>query len=128
MGIATLHYQLTKNCFYLALMACCGFLIHYQFDLITLVVLLCAIMVIFYVKNEYGILSFFGSISYSMYLIYSLVFIYVNGIARKIFNVTNQYELFYFIINLLVVIGICYLLNLVLEKPFIKLSKKLSYK
>lgn len=128
MGIATLHYQQTKNKCYLLSLLISGIITYINFDLTIVLLILLSTAVILLQKRTYKLLNFMGRISYSLYLIHPLVLVIITGIIKKLIPSYQQHEILVLCIQLLFALIIANLLYSLIEKPAIALSKKISYK
>lgn len=76
--------------------------------------------------KEYKILNFFGNISYSLYLVHGIVFtllsLYENDIP--IYNSGNGVNRLLFSVSICIVIS--YFVHIYIEKPFIKLGRRIT--
>ena len=90
------------------------------------VVSISAVLGIYYIKRVPAVLLFPGTISYSLYLIHNVLITRFMSLSAKFFPGVP------IVVHLLLCIAFCigaaYLFYLVIEKPFHKLSKKISYK
>ena len=127
LGMATMHYQNTKHWAYLATMFLCSVIICYHFSLLVLALVIIAILMIAFMHVKLSLLNFLGTISYSLYIIHPLVLLYINSITKRIYPNVNDYELIYLFVQLLTAIGFAYVFYLAIERPAIKLSKRLNY-
>ncbi|WP_316824791.1 acyltransferase [Pedobacter miscanthi] len=126
MGIALIEYQMTKKNIYAICFIVCGILTYLHFDLLTLALILASAAVVVLNKKKYLILIFFGNISYSLYLIHPLVLLYLNGITRRFLPHLLSYQLIVLMMQLIFSIAVAYLFYFLIEKPSIKLSKKIK--
>lgn len=127
LGIAAMHFQQSKSKWYLMVMLFCAIMI-YSFDgPLVLALLGASILVIYLFNYKVAVFNFLGKISYSLYLIHSLVLIYTVGITKKIVPNYSDYELPFFFFSIAMAIAVAYLFYLLVEKPSIALSKKIVY-
>jgi peptidoglycan/LPS O-acetylase OafA/YrhL len=126
MGIACMHYFESKEKAFLLSMLFSLTLISVHFGLmITLLIVAAGILLIFNKKTNVA-LKFLGDISYSLYIIHPLVLIYSTGIIKKLFTSYHQYELLVLLSQLIMAIIAAYLLYITVERPSIRLSKKIK--
>lgn len=86
-------------------------------------------LAIAFVSFSNVITEFFGKISYSLYLFHITFAVYIDLVFRKLFNQSSSFignaslVSFY----LLLIIFLSYLMHIVVERPFIKMSSKITY-
>lgn len=127
MGIAIMHYHLTKRNEYLICSAFSAMLVFLNFNLPILLLLIAVTFFISYVKKISTYFNFLGEISYSLYIIHPLVLIYLIGLLKKL-PIAPSLELLLLLVKVLIAIGSAYIFYILIERPPIRYSKKISYK
>jgi len=101
-------------------------LIFFKSGIPEAVISLMTILIIIGVKNSNPIFDFFGKISFSLYLLHGVI-------GSRIINLSVNFtsDIFYrqlvILVALLVSIGCAYLFYILIEKPFLKFSQKITY-
>lgn len=85
-----------------------------------------ALIILFYWKLRHKILDFFSNISFSLYLSHTSVGGKVINLGLRFAKSNTQHYLL-FVLALFTSIGFAYLFYLIIEKPFIRLSKRIIY-
>ncbi|MCU4175079.1 acyltransferase family protein [Carboxylicivirga sp. N1Y90] len=86
-----------------------------------------SLIILFQPGIKSRLFNFLGKISYSLYLIHTLIVFFIINIAHKLPSSIGA-KVFVTIIAITATIGISYLQYIFVEKPFIKLSKRIKYK
>ena len=86
-----------------------------------------ALIILFNWKLRHKILDFFSNISFSLYLTHTTIGGKVINLGLRFAKTDFQHYLL-FLLALSASVGFAYLFFLVVEKPFIKVSKKILYK
>ncbi|MES2446448.1 MAG: acyltransferase [Bacteroidota bacterium] len=126
LGMALLHYNMSKLKAYLVVILFCGILICLKIGVLSLILVIIAGLLITYSNKKFKPLTFLGDISYSLYIIHPLVLIYLLGTFKRL-NIHFYDDLMKLTINISITIGFAYVLYRLVEKPSISLSKKISY-
>jgi exopolysaccharide production protein ExoZ len=126
-GIATMHYHLTKEKEYLIAIIFSAIIIVLNFNIYLLGLIIGVIFFVSYVKKINNIFNFLGKISYSLYIIHPLVLIYLIGIYKKVSFLQNH-EILKMVTQVLIAMMCAYAFYILIEKPSIKISKKIAYK
>ena len=103
-------------------------LIAFKFGLIVFFILLFSILLILFLKKSIRILSFFGDISYSLYLTHVLIHIVLLGSLKKLHIDVDQHQLFWLFMQVVTAVTFAYVFYLFIEKPSLNWSKKVIYK
>lgn len=131
MGIITFLYKksILKNLefyFCLILLVVLGFIqIGYKEALFGVATCLA----IAFVNFSNIITEFFGKISYSLYLFHVTFAVYIDLVFRKFFNPASSFigNASLVSLYLLLIIFLSYLMHVIVERPFIKISSKITY-
>ncbi|MFD0941965.1 acyltransferase family protein [Pedobacter boryungensis] len=126
-GIATMHYHLTKEKKYLIPIVFSAVSIFLNFNIGILLLIVGVAIFVSFIKKISKIFDFLGTISYSLYIIHPLVLIYLLGIYKKL-SIPKNLELLTLTSQLLIAIICAYIFYILIEKPSITLSKKIAYK
>jgi exopolysaccharide production protein ExoZ len=103
-------------------------LIIFKFSIGLLLLLTISAIAILFVKRHNRLLFTLGNMSYSLYLTHGLIFIIVIGLLKQLrFNLEDN-QLLGLSIEVSVALFVAYLFYVVIEKPSLKLSKKIFYK
>jgi len=87
-----------------------------------------SVVVLLFVKVHFGLLYHFGNISYSLYLIHSLVFIFTVGILKRLNFDLQKNQLMALTIEVLLAVVAAFMFYLLIELPSLRMSKKIFYK
>lgn len=100
--------------------------VFFLFGLVNAIISLFTVLTIVLVKKSTPVLTFLGNISFSLYLLHILI---GSRIINLSVNFTNNetYRVGIIFIALLVSIACAYVFYIIVEKPFIKLSQKITY-
>ncbi|MFA6276970.1 MAG: acyltransferase [Pedobacter sp.] len=128
LGISSLHFQQSRNKWYLSIMILDAIIIYLHDGYLILFLLTISILIIYLFKYKIAILNFLGKISYSLYVIHPLIFIYINGITKKTIPNLINYELLFLCVQITTALGLAYVFYLLIEKPTIAISKKIVYR
>jgi exopolysaccharide production protein ExoZ len=100
----------------------------YQFGLAIALFLLLSAGILLFVKSDFRPLNFLGNISYSLYLTHSLVFLVVTSLLKKLQFDLGKTQLLWLALEVALAIIIAYGFYLLVEKPSLRLSKKVFYR
>ena len=98
----------------------------YFFKWFYIAVALIALLIILKTNISFKIGNFFGKISYSLYLLHTIIGWKLINLSSRFFTSTES-RIVIMIAIILLTILFSYISYLILEKPFIKLSKKIKY-
>lgn len=98
----------------------------YFFKWFYVAVALIALLIILKSNMSFKIGNFFGKISYSLYLFHTIIGWKLINLSSRFFTSTGS-RIVIMIAIILLTIFFSYISYLILEKPFIKLSKKIKY-
>ena len=103
-------------------------LIGCKFGLPILILLAATSLVILFFKFPVKLFSFMGNISYSLYLIHTLIMEGLLRIEIKLHLEVGNYPFFWLLIEVLIAISIAFIFYLIVEKPAVAFSKRFQYK
>jgi peptidoglycan/LPS O-acetylase OafA/YrhL len=98
----------------------------YFFKWFYIAVALIALLIILKTNISFKIGNFFGKISYSLYLLHTIIGWKLINLSSRFFTSTES-RFVIMIAIILLTIFFSYIMYLLVEKPFIKLSKKIKY-
>ena len=113
-----------KNIVLPLLIAC---FIGYRFGLSILALLVISSFIVLYFKTSVKPLIFLGDISYSLYLIHSLVMILFVGFGKRHHFDFEHYQLFWLLLEVSIAVLCAYLFYILIEKPSLAMSKRVFY-
>jgi exopolysaccharide production protein ExoZ len=99
-----------------------------RFGIPIFILLSCCCLIILYSKQIIKPLSFLGDISYSLYLTHTLIFAILLKVVVKFNLHTDNYALLWLFIETIIAIMAAYCFYLLIEKPSLRLSKRIFYK
>lgn len=127
MGISLVEYQHSKKNIYVVCFLICGILTFIHFSLLLLAIILVATAIVIFSKKKYFIPSFLGEISYSLYLIHPLVLLYMKIGFNRFLPRLFEYGIILRIVELALSVMAASILYILIEKPSIRLSKKIKF-
>lgn len=102
--------------------------IGYEYGAYIFLLLLVSALFILFIKTEVKPMFLLGKISYSLYLTHSLCLIIVAGIFKQLkFDLTTDRAV-WVCIEVSIALIVAWLFYQLIEKPFLKLSKKIKYR
>jgi exopolysaccharide production protein ExoZ len=102
-------------------------LVVYQYGLANGILLLTSSAIIFLINTRNKVFDFMGKISYSLYLIHSLVLIILTASLKRMHADLLKMPLLWLAFEVIVAVIVAYCFYLLIEEPSLKLSKKLFY-
>ena len=103
-------------------------LIGFKFSWPILVLLSAASFAVLFIKGLFKPLIFLGEISYSLYLTHGLIFILFVGIGKKMHFNFESNQIMWLFVEMVLAIFFAYLFYWLIERPSIKLSKRIFYR
>jgi peptidoglycan/LPS O-acetylase OafA/YrhL len=128
LGISLVTFYQNRDRLNLVLPALLLGLIAFKFGIPIFILMLVSSAAIFYFNQTIKPLAFLGTISYSLYLTHSLTIIVFLGIAKKIHINVDRFPFFWLAIEVILAIFMAYIFYLLVEKPALRLSKRIFYK
>jgi exopolysaccharide production protein ExoZ len=127
-GIALVGFYKERTWKKAVLPAIIFLLILYKFGFFMFALLLLSSFLLLYFKLSIKVFSFLGDISYSLYLIHTLVLIVLLGCLKKLNVNTSGYQIPVLIFEVATSILIAYIFYILVEHPATKLSKRIKIK
>ncbi|MBB4107793.1 peptidoglycan/LPS O-acetylase OafA/YrhL [Pedobacter zeae] len=129
LGIGTYYFKYLKlfhkSCYWVLILLLSG-LIYYNLGLAVLMICIIGLLFIHFYRYQHTVINFFSRISYSLYLIHVPIGGKIINLGIRYTHTTIQkYTLV--VIALTVSIFASYIFYLMIEKPFITISKKIIY-
>ena len=126
-GMATFQYQFGQNKIFLLLIVLfLGMIIYLSGWLLGLLIVL-SILVVLYTHKKNVYLNYLGKISYSLYLTHPLILVYSHGIIKRLWPSLLHFEIWMLLLHVIVAIAAASIFFLIVERPSIKLSKKINF-
>lgn len=128
LGISLVNYYLEPKWFNLILPFFCLAFVEIKFGIPIFILVLLTSLTILYLKKNIPLLGFLGDISYSLYLIHTLVLLLVSGLNKKLGVDMEHNQLLWLFLQVIFAIVFSYFYYLLIEKPSVNFSKKIFYK
>jgi peptidoglycan/LPS O-acetylase OafA/YrhL len=128
LGISLVELYKIRNWKSAVLPGCLLGFIGYNYDAYIFLLLLVSALIILFIKAEIKPMFLLGKISYSLYLTHSLVFIIVRGLLKQLHIDLAKSSLLWLCVELGAAISVAWLFYCFIEKPSLKLSKKIKYR
>lgn len=103
-------------------------IIVYQFGLAIFILLVISSLVMLFFKLLIKPLVFLGNISYSLYLTHYPTLLVLQGLLKRLHVDSNNNQLICLFVEVLAACFVAYLFYLLIEKPSIRLSKRIFYR
>jgi len=128
LGMALVDFYRERNRYNLILPAFLLALIAFKFGIPIFILLLVSSAAIFYLNQNIRPLAFLGNISYSLYLTHTLTFLVFIGTAKHFHVNLAHFPFLWLAVQIVVAVFAAYIFYLLVEKPAIRLSKRIFYK
>ena len=100
--------------------------LNFGFPIVALLAV--SVIVLLFVKVHLSLLYHLGNISYSLYLIHSLMFIFTVGVLKRLNFDLQKNQLMALTIEVLLAVVAAFMFYLLIELPSLRMSKKIFYK
>jgi peptidoglycan/LPS O-acetylase OafA/YrhL len=127
LGISLVTFYSDRNPRNLILPAIIFLLIAFKFGWLICSLLLVSSLIILYFDVIIRPLLLLGDISYSLYLTHGLTFILFVGFGKRLNFEFHHCKLVWLIIEVIIAIAIAYVFYILIEKPSLQFSKRVSY-
>lgn len=128
LGISLISYYQHKKITNLILPFIFICLIEYRFGSEICLLLVAVSSIVLLVKLNLTLLEKLGDISYSLYLTHPLVLIVLTGVEKRVLKDPDAYELYKLVLEVVFAVITAYIFYILVERPSIKLSKRIFYK
>lgn len=127
-GISLVNFAKKRNWLTISVASFLIILVLYKFGVLIFILIAISSAIIFLLKMNIKPLTFLGDISYSLYLIHSIVLIVFLGLIKRINLNSNSDQILWLFIEVVVAILAAYLFFYLIERPSLRLSKRIFYK
>ncbi len=127
LGISLVNVVNNRNIYNIIFSSIFTCVIAYQFGIGIFILLIVSSLIIVFIDKFNKPLFLLGEISYSLYLTHNLVFIVIAGLLKKMHFDLESRQLVWLLIEVIAAMSFAYLFYQAIEKPSLRLSKKVFY-
>lgn len=127
LGISLVRFYQNRHWKNIILPSLLAFFIGYRFGLSIFSLLVISSFIVLYFKTSSKPLAFLGDISYSLYLIHSLVLILFVGLGKRLHFDLGHHQLFWLLLEVSTAIAFAFVFYILVEKPSLAMSKHIFY-